>query len=86
MISNITYRNLGKVKSEILFFTFLIFTTLAFSQPADVTEKDVIKQANELFSNDDYQGALPLYAQLVSVHPADAEYNYRFGVCTLFGG
>ncbi len=85
MISNATYRNLGKVKSEILFFIFLICSTLVFSQPTNVTEEDVIKQANELFSNDDYQGALPLYAQLVSVHPAEAEYNYRFGVCTLFG-
>jgi tetratricopeptide (TPR) repeat protein len=85
MIASTTYRNIGKVKSEILFFTFLICTTLAFSQPNSVTEEDVIKQANELFSNEDYQGALPLYAQLVSVHPAEAEYNYRFGVCTLFG-
>lgn len=85
MTFNTTYRNLGKVKSEILFFTFLLCTALVFSQPANVTEEDVIKQANELFSKDDYQGALPLYAQLVSVHPAEAEYNYRFGVCTLFG-
>lgn len=81
----ITYWNLKKVKSVILFFTFFICTILAFSQQANVTEDDIIKQANELFSEEDYQGALPLYAQLVSVHPAEPEYNYRFGVCTLFG-
>jgi len=80
-----TYWNLKKVKSGIVFFAFFICTALAFSQQANVTEDDIIKQANELFSEEDYQGALPLYAQLVSVHPAEPEYNYRFGVCTLFG-
>ena len=80
-----TYWNLKKTKNGILFFVFFISTILAFSQPANMTEEDVIKQANEMFSKKDYQGALPLYAQLVSVHPAEPEYNYRFGVCTLFG-
>ncbi|MBM3436505.1 MAG: hypothetical protein FJY07_09860, partial [Bacteroidetes bacterium] len=41
--------------------------------------------AKTLFEKKDYQNALPLYAQLVSVHPENAEYNFCLGVCTLFG-
>ena len=38
-------------------------------------------QAAELFAAGKYAEALPLYSQLVSLYPRDAELNYRFGTC-----
>jgi len=58
---------------------------MTFSQQTGLTEKDIISNAQSLFDKKDYQAAMPLYAQLVSVHPDDPQFNYRFGVCTLFG-
>ncbi|MGB0137591.1 MAG: hypothetical protein ACPF83_10170 [Flavobacteriales bacterium] len=43
-------------------------------------------QAAELFAAGNYAEALPLYSQLVSLYPRDAELNYRFGTCALLGG
>ncbi len=43
-------------------------------------------QAAELFAAGKYAEALPLYSQLVSLYPRDAELNYRFGTCALLGG
>ena len=60
-------------------------TCIAFSQNPNLTEGDVVSNAEVLFNNKDFQNALPLYAQLVSVHPDNPEYNYRFGICTLYG-
>ncbi|MCD4788978.1 MAG: hypothetical protein K8R37_03175, partial [Bacteroidales bacterium] len=70
---------------KILVFLLIIgsiYTT--FSQNPNLNEGDLISKAQVLFNNKDYQNALPLYAQLVSVHPNNPEYNYRFGVCALY--
>jgi hypothetical protein len=64
---------------------FLTFSLVSVSQQPNLGESDVITKAKSLFDKKDYQGAMPLFAQLVSVHPENAEYNYCFGVCTLFG-
>lgn len=64
----------------------LLFSALnLIAQESVITENDVIKNADALYAKEDYQGALPLYAQLVSLHSEDPQFNYRFGVCTLFG-
>ncbi|MBC8487632.1 MAG: PD40 domain-containing protein [Bacteroidetes bacterium] len=60
-------------------------TCIAFSQNSNLTEGDLISEAQDLYNNKDFQKALPLYAQLVSVYPDDPVYNYRFGVCALYG-
>ncbi|MBM3435689.1 MAG: hypothetical protein FJY07_05665, partial [Bacteroidetes bacterium] len=57
----------------------------SLGQQQNLNENDVIAKAKTLFEKKDYQNALPLYAQLVSVHPENAEYNFCLGVCTLFG-
>ena len=50
-----------------------------------MTEEDLIRNAQALFEEKNWSEALPLFAQLVSVHPEKPEYNYKFGVCTLMG-
>lgn len=61
------------------------FTLGAVAQP-DAEREKLIKQADELFDSESYVQALPLYSQLVSLEPRNADYNMRFGVCALFGG
>ncbi|MCF8369681.1 MAG: hypothetical protein K9G76_11630 [Bacteroidales bacterium] len=56
-----------------------------FSNQALSQEEEIIAKAENLFEAKSYQEAMPLFAQLVSVHPENGEYNYKFGVCTLFG-
>ncbi|MCD4681936.1 MAG: hypothetical protein K8R86_01525, partial [Bacteroidales bacterium] len=85
MKSNVYNKILKVFKPALLLVFIIISSQLVFSQKSDLTENDVIKQAEKLFDAKDYQGAIPLYAQLVSVHPDEPLYNYRFGVCTLFG-
>lgn len=47
-------------------------------------KKALIKKAEKLFATGKYSDALPLYSQLLSLHPKDAGYNFSFGVCLLF--
>lgn len=57
--------------------------SLALHAQGDV---QVRERADALFGEKNYLDALPLYSQLVSLHPADRTLNYRFGTCLLFGG
>ena len=74
----------GLKKLLILFLISLAIKGMQ-AQQATMAEADVIAKAGKLFEAKNYQEALPLYAQLVSVHSENPEYNYRFGVCTLYG-
>ncbi len=85
MKSNVSSKIIKFCRTYILLILFILSSQLVYTQQADLTENDIIEQADKLFDAKDYQGAIPLYAQLVSVHPDEALYNYRFGVCTLFG-
>jgi len=85
MKSNVFNKILKVFKPVLLLVLIFFLTQLIYGQQSDLTEQDIIKQAEKLFDAKDYQGAIPLYAQLVSVHPDEPLYNYRFGVCTLFG-
>ncbi len=49
------------------------------------TEK-LKSEADLLFEANDFALAYPLYSQLVSLNPKDAELNFKFGTCTLFAG
>ena len=48
------------------------------------SEAELKKQASKFFDKEDYVSASPLYSQLISVYPANPQYNYRFGTCLLF--
>ncbi|MEA3500021.1 MAG: hypothetical protein U9R41_03240, partial [Candidatus Marinimicrobia bacterium] len=36
-----------------------------------------------LFTNKEYDKAMPLFSQLLSLHPQDPSYNYGYGVCLI---
>lgn len=50
------------------------------------SEEDLKKNAEELFEETEFAKAMPLYSQLLSLHPKDANFNFRFGVCLLSAG
>ncbi len=71
-------------KILVILFLFVLIAG-SYGQGSGLTEDDLIKKAQSFFDKENYQEALPLFAQLVSVHPENPEYNYKFGVCTLYG-
>ena len=68
----------------ILFLLLGLGTHLAFAQTSFASEDDMKKQAQKLFSDEEFEQAFPLYSQLVSLYPKDPNLNYRLGVCMLF--
>ena len=57
----------------------------AFSLKAQYSEKDLLSEANALFEKHSYAEAMPLYAQLLSLHSTSPEYNYKYGATALYG-
>lgn len=63
----------------------VVFVGFISAQNEFKSEDDVAKEAKGLLYKEEYVKALPLYSQLLSLHPKDPFYNYSFGVCLLFG-
>lgn len=58
-----------------------LFSSLsAFSQ----TEEEIKVDAEKFFENEEYVPATSLYLRLLSLHPKDPDYNFRYGTCLLF--
>ena len=78
--------SLMKIFSRLV-FTFLFIAVLnpvkLLSQVSFESEEQLVAQANKLFLGADYVNAMPLFSQLLSLHPKEANYNYKFGVCVL---
>lgn len=53
---------------------------------AQGNEEELRLKANTAFEAGLYLDAHPLYSQLVSLHPKNEDYNWRFGACTIFAG
>ena len=68
--------------------SFVIALTISFSLTAFVgdykNEKELIKVADKFFNAKGYDQCLDLYSQLVSTHPKDPNYNFKYGVCLLY--
>ena len=60
-----------------------VFVASASAQKGG-TEQQLAKEANELFTSGDFLKAYPLYSQLVSLYPQNADYSYRFGACAIY--
>jgi hypothetical protein len=73
-----------KIIHTALIVLAIAILTPAFSQTDD--EESLRKSALELFENELYEEAFPLYSQLLSLNLASADYNYHFGACQLFYG
>ncbi|MBK9175705.1 MAG: PD40 domain-containing protein [Flavobacteriales bacterium] len=60
----------------------MLLPFLALAQGGD---QQVRAKADQLFLEQRFAEAMPLYSQLVSLTPGDRNLNYRFGACLLFG-
>ena len=73
----------------VIYFILFYFILLPFNVNAQKyknrPEQELIGEAESLFKSGNYVSALPLYSQLLSLHPKDPLYSYRFGVCLLYG-
>ena len=73
-----------KFISKIIVMISLTLSSLnSYAQYASIEE--LKSTANKLFQEEDYEGSLQLYAQLLSTYPKDPIYNYKYGACVLFG-
>ena len=68
----------------LLLITFAFSTRTASAQTTFGSEEELKIQAAKLFDDDEFEEAYPLYSQLTSIYPKDANFNYRLGVCMLF--
>ncbi|MBK8227074.1 MAG: hypothetical protein IPK70_07845 [Flavobacteriales bacterium] len=59
-----------------------LLPVLALGQGGD---QQVRAKADQLFQEQRFAEAMPLYSQLVSLTPSDRTLNYRFGACLLHG-
>ncbi|MFT5778972.1 MAG: hypothetical protein ACI837_001929, partial [Crocinitomicaceae bacterium] len=51
---------------------------------AQETEEKVEEKANKLFDNEQYVDATPFFLRLISLHPTNVSYNFKYGTCLLF--
>lgn len=63
-------------------FVLLLLPLGLFAQGG---ESELISKAQSLFEQGNYLEAMPLYGQLVSLHPTNAVYNYKYGTCLIYG-
>jgi len=69
---------------NIVLITFLLLHFIgANCQTTYKSEKDLKKNAEILFKNENFVAALPLFSQLLSLYPKDPNYSYKFGTCLL---
>ena len=47
-------------------------------------EKEMKKEADKLFADEQYVAATSTYLSLLSLYPSSSEYNYKYGACLLF--
>jgi epidermal growth factor receptor substrate 15 len=68
----------------------LIVMLLMFSFPGfaqlDKEHEKLLAEADNLFEQSLYLEAHPLYSQLVSLYPKNADFNFKFGTCALYSG
>ena len=70
-------------KIHFLFTAFVFLCLSGFSQNFSSSEEGMLRKADRYFKRDSFAAALPLFSQLLSLHPKDAVFSYKFGVCLL---
>lgn len=68
------------------FMLITFFLCQAATAQVSKEEQKLVDQANQLFEDGSFLEAHPLFSQLVSLHPKDADYNFKFGACALYAG
>ena len=67
---------------RLVIYTFLLFSTATlFSQEWTAIEKENKQKADNFFEEEQYEEALPLYSQLLSIHGRDVDLNLKYAIC-----
>jgi len=72
-----------KIGRFLLMLAHVLVCQFSFGQTNFESEADLIKQANKFFNAGDFQSCQSLFSQLLSNHPNDADYLFKFGACLL---
>ena len=76
-------KRIVKSKLNMLFNASIVVFVFAFTV-IPVQDTELKKKADSNFSDGNYLLALPMYAQLLSLEPKDAELNYKYGACLIY--
>lgn len=57
---------------------------LNISASAQKVTEEMKERANELFEKEQYVEATPLFLQILSLEPKEADWNFKYGACLLF--
>lgn len=71
-------------KHTYIVLLFLLCLNIGYSQNNFGSEEELKKQAQQFFKEENYIGAMPLYAHLLSLYPQDIEFNFRYGVALIY--
>lgn len=67
---------------------YILFFVLAFLEVGAIRAQDseqlLSTKGSELFDNEDFVSATPIYLQLLALQPRSPEYNYKYGSCLLY--
>ncbi len=70
-----------------LFVIGVLSTLMSLAQSSKKgSGDDVLSRAEKLFEEQQFAQAYPLYSQLVSLTPGDADLNFKFGATALYAG
>lgn len=69
-----------------IFLIVLLLSGVVSAQTNTASENDLKKKAERFFNSGEYEPAMPVYSQLLSLYPKDPVYNYRYGVCLIKAG
>lgn len=73
--------------NRLVIIVFIVLSTgTALRAQGKAEEQKLLEEANALFEEERFAEAYPLYSQLVSLNPNNAEYNFRFGTSALYAG
>ena len=77
---------ISRVIKPVIGFSIAIFICIFFNASSQdfKSEKELQKAAESHFKSENYIDAFPLFSQLLSLYPSDANFNYKFSVCMLY--
>jgi len=64
----------------LLIIYFFLSVSLIYAQ-VNEEQEDLTDTAEELFYNNDFERAMPLYSQLLSLYPTEPKYSFYYGAC-----
>lgn len=72
-----------RIKHKVALIALTVFSVTSLKAQY-ASEEELKKAANKFFNDENYNEALPLFSQLLSLYPKDPNYNFKYGASFLF--